>query len=414
MIKNRIVFGNYTDYRFTMTKAQGSYIWDDAGKKLLDFASGWNVTNLGWNNPEVNEAFIQQARKNVYASMWAPDKIQEDYAAAILAEYPGVDVAIRTTGGTEANEVAVKLARASTGRTKIIGFKDTYHGQLFASMALGYIPDYVRAIQPLVPDFVQMDYPAATPGDVAKDAQTLADFKTQLETILAAKDVAAIFVEPGIVTGWGACKMAPSGFVELVRELTTQYGTLMVVDEVGTGFSRTGTLFGIDRFKVTPDIATFAKAVTNGAGGLGAVLTRAELVEKTISEANYTSTFGWMPTACAAALATLAIHKRDKVWENAATLGDKFIETLRTELSPLGAVVRGMGLEVCVDLAAVPGVASSIVRNVEQTCKDNGLAIVTGDDGYDLQLMPPCNISAQDLDFGTSVLVDAIKEATKN
>lgn len=409
MIKNHIVFSQYCDYRFTITKAEGSYIWDDQENKLLDFASGWNVTNLGWNHPEVNAAFIRQAEKNVYAPMWMPDKIQEEYAAALTAEYPGMDTAIRTTGGTEANEVAVKLARAATGRTKIIGFKDTYHGQLFAAMALGYRPEYVTAIDPLVPDFIQLDYPAAV-GDAVKDKATLDAFRATLEQTLSAKDVAAIFIEPGIVTGWGACRMAPIGFVELVRELTAAYGTLMVVDEVGTGFSRTGKLFGINNFDAVPDIATFAKGITNGAGGLGAVLSRAELIEKTIGGANYTSTFGWAPTACAGALETLKVHKRDKVWEHTAKLGASFMETLRKGLSGLNLEVRGMGLEVCVDLTAHEALSKNLAREIEDECRQNGLSIITGDGEYMLQLMPACTISEADLDKGVGILITAVRK----
>src|SRR5688572_16374670 len=114
MIKNHILYSNYSDYKFSVSKSEGVYIWDAAGNKLLDFTSGWNVTNLGWNNPEVTKAFIKQARKNNYAPMWTADPIQEAYAAALLDAYPGMDTVIRTTGGTEANEVAVKLARAAT------------------------------------------------------------------------------------------------------------------------------------------------------------------------------------------------------------------------------------------------------------------------------------------------------------
>lgn len=407
MIHNHIVYSEYSNYRFTVTKAQGSYIWDEDGHKLLDFTSGWNVANLGWNHPEVNEAFIRQAEKSSYVPMWTADPVQMEYATALTEAYPGMDTAIRVTGGTEANEVAVKLARAATGRTKIIGFKDTYHGQLFAAMALGFRPEYVRAIDPLVPDFIQLDYPAAN-GDETADAQVLKTFEATLDSALSGKDVAAMFVEPGIITGWGSCFVAPAGFLDVVRNLTKKYGTLMVVDEVGTGFSRIGKLFGVQISEVLPDIVTLAKGITNGAGGLGAVLSRAELVEPTIPKANYTSTFGWMPTACAAGLAVLAIHQRDAVWENAEAMGRKLRADLSAALSPLGATVRGLGLESCLDLNGAAEDPVKLVANTLETAQKNGLHLTPAEDGL-FQLMPPCNISEEDLQTGVSILIDSVK-----
>ena len=404
MIQDHIVYSEYSNFAFKLGKAEGLYLWDDKGHQLLDFSSGWNVANLGWNHPEVVEAFVSQAHKNSYAPMWSADPIQEAYAAALLEAYPGVDTAIRVTGGTEANEVAVKLARAATGRTKVIGFRDTYHGQLFAAMALGYRPEYVTAIDPLVPDFIQLSYPARH-DDPTKDAETLATYKASLEAALSKRNVAAIFIEAGIVTGWGACRMAVDGFVEATRELTSNYGTLLVVDEVGTGFSRVGSLFGIDQFKVEPDIATLAKGICNGVGGLGAVLSRAELIEPTIENANYTSTFGWMPTSCAAALATLQIHRRDKVWENAAKRGEQLLNELHNKL-PEGVAVRGKGLEACIDFTSYDN-ADALAKQVVVKSYEAGLHLAPSGGGI-IQLMPPCIIGEKELSQGVAIVGEAV------
>ncbi|HEX3082385.1 MAG TPA: aminotransferase class III-fold pyridoxal phosphate-dependent enzyme, partial [Candidatus Saccharimonadia bacterium] len=269
-----------------------------------------------------------------------------------------------------------------------------------------YLPEYVKAIHPLVPDFVQLDYPTAQ-GDQAVDNQILERFRGQLDTALEKRDVAAIFIESGIITGWGGCRMAPAGFVETVRELTSKYGTLMVVDEVGTGFSRIGELFGINKYDAVADIATFAKGITNGAGGLGAVLSRAELVEKTIGGANYTSTFGWSPTACAAALETLKVHRRDKVWENSAAMGERMMQALRDKVSALGATVRGIGLEVCLDLTACSREPGALAAEIEAVCHKNGLHFIQDGDGT-IQLMPACTISKTDLDAGVEILSEAV------
>jgi len=169
MIKHNIVCNPAVDRRFDLSRAEGSFLWDKENKRYIDFSSGWNTTNLGWNNPEITEALITQARKNTYAPMWTADEMQIKYAEELTKAFPDeLNVVCRATGGTEANEMALKIARSVTGRSKIISFKNTYHGQSFGTLALGFIPEYVKSIAPLVPEFVQMDYPV--------DQQTFTDF----------------------------------------------------------------------------------------------------------------------------------------------------------------------------------------------------------------------------------------------
>lgn len=119
MIKNHITYNPFSDWQFAFAKAEDSFVWDNKGNRYIDFTSGWNVTNLGWNYPDVQEAMLQQVRKNVYAPMWTSDPMQELYANTLLSYMPkGMDVICRATGGTEANEMAIKIARAATGRKK--------------------------------------------------------------------------------------------------------------------------------------------------------------------------------------------------------------------------------------------------------------------------------------------------------
>jgi len=196
MIKHNIVCNPAVDWRFDLSKAEGSFLWDKENKRYIDFSSGWNTTNLGWNNPEITEALITQARKNTYAPMWTADEMQIKYAEELTKAFPDeLNVVCRATGGTEANEMALKIARSVTGRSKIISFKNTYHGQSFGTLALGFIPEYVKSIAPLVPEFVQMDYPV--------DQQTFTDFLIKLEALLKTEQFAAVFSEPGLISGWG-------------------------------------------------------------------------------------------------------------------------------------------------------------------------------------------------------------------
>lgn len=400
MIKHSIIFNPATDYRFDFGKAEGSFIWDAEGTKYIDFSSGWNTTNLGWNNPEVNKAVIDAAQDNVYAPMWTADKTQIAYAEELLACFPSeLNVVCRATGGTEANELALKIARAVTGRKKIIGFAHTYHGQSFGTLALGYIPDYVQAIAPLVPDFIQMEYPTAS----------LDPFLEKLETYLKTEEVAAVFTEAGMITGWGSMLVAPQGYLQAVRTLTEKYGTLLVVDEVGTGFSRTGKLFAAEHEGVTPDIVTLAKGISNGAAPIGAVITKKDMVEQHIGAFKPTSTFGWTPLACAAALRTLQIHKRDKMWEQAEQKGEFAKDFLSKNLIKSGQVsnLRGLGLEIAFDVSRPGKDSGELSTQIVTSALASGLHLA--DAGGCIQIMPPLTIDEKTLEDGLRILANVIK-----
>jgi len=404
MIKHSIVFNPATDYRFDFGKAEGSFIWDAQGKKYIDFSSGWNTTNLGWNNPEVNEAVIKAAKDNVYAPMWTADKTQIAYAEELLACFPsGLNVVCRATGGTEANELALKIARAVTGRKKIISFAHTYHGQSFGTLALGYIPDYVEAIAPLVPDFIQMEYPT----------DSLDAFLVRLEVYLKTEEIAAVFTEAGMITGWGSMLIAPKGYLKAVRKLTEKYGTLLVVDEVGTGFSRTGKLFAIEHEGVTPDIVTLAKGISNGAAPIGAVVAKKDMIEEHVGEFKPTSTFGWTPLACAAVLRTLQIHKRDKVWEQAEAKGVFVKDFLAKHLTKETQIrdLRGLGLEIAFDISSLdrPGENNGeLSTQIVNTALKRGLHLA--DAGGCIQIMPPLTIDERTLEEGLGILVETVKD----
>jgi 4-aminobutyrate aminotransferase-like enzyme len=410
MIKHKIVYNPACDYRFDLAKAEGSYLWDTSDNRYIDFSSGWNTTNLGWNNQEIADAVSAQAKKNVYAPMWTADPLQTQYASALTDTFPSeLDVVCRATGGTEANEMALKIARSVTGRAQIVSFANTYHGQSFGTLALGFIPDYVQRIAPLVPEFIQMDYPSIT-DDAQSDEEIGDAFFVRLEKHLETEKVAAVFTEPGMITGWGSMLVAPKGYLTAVRKLTQKYGTLLVVDEVGTGFSRTGKLFAIEHEQVIPDMVTLAKGISNGAGAIGAVVTNGKLVANHIGEFKPTSTFGWNPLACAAALKTIEIHKRDRVWEEAERKGalvkDMLIKALSENL-PLKNI-RGEGLEIAFDVDAKGKVNEQKATFVLNRCFAKGLHLA--DAGECIQIMPPLTIPDEILVEGISTLIAVLKE----
>ena len=413
MIKNHIVYNTFSDWRFTITGGEGPYIYDDKKRKIIDFTSGWNLANIGWNNPEIIEAIKIQAEKNLYAPMWTNDPIQWEYANALTDALPKeLDAVCRTTGGAESNEVALKIARAATGRKKIIGFQDTFHGQTFAEITIGTRHEWLTALAPLLPDIIQMQYPSVFAyGDRGKYA--LHAFLADLEELLKKRDVAAIIAEAGIVTGWGKTLVAPKGFLAAIRKLTKQYGTMLILDEVGTGFSRCGKLFGLELDNVVPDIVTFAKGISNGAAAIGACVVNSRVVEPVIPSIRLVSTFGWTPVACAAAKKVLEIHLRDKVWEQAAEKGIFLMNILKEQLSdhPKVGNIRGIGMEIAVTFlkdknAKTPD--EDFAKQLVARSFEKGLHIVHGGDG-NIQIMPPLTTSQEVLKQGVDMLVESIQ-----
>ncbi len=400
MIENSIVYRNFKgkyDY-LPLSRAEGSLIWDRSGKEYIDFSSAWNVTNLGWNHPEVRDAVIEQAKRNVQGLLWGSDPIQEEYAAALTAAFPKeLDACVKETGGTEAIEVAIKVARSYTGRKKVIGFNKTYHGQLFASLALGAPAESRGKLTPLVPEIAPIDFPHKGVGE-----EGFGKFIAELERLLAKEDVAAVVSEPGIVTGWGSTQIAYPGFLARVRELTAKYGTLLVVDEVGTGFSRAGKLFGIMHEGVVPDMVCLAKAISNGAAAIGTVVGKSTVFEPAFDEAMLISTFGWTPIACAAALKTLQVHERDKTWEMAEAKGSYLKEKLAAQIGDKVAGVDGMGLEIGLRFKD-----ADTCKAVQQACVAAGLHVVVGS-GENMQIMPPLTIPQDILDRGLDILISQL------
>ncbi len=401
MIENSIVYRNFKGkYEYLpLSRSKGSLIWDRDGKEYIDFSSGWNVTNLGWNHPEIAEAIIEQTRKNVQGLLWGSDPIQEEYATALTSVLPKeLNACIKETGGTEAIEVSIKVARVYTKREKIIGFNGTYHGQLFASLALGAPAESRGKLNPIVPEIFPIEFPHEDIGQ-----EGFKKFVTEFENLLSKKDVAAVVTEPCMITGWGSGLIAYPGFLAKVRELTEKYGTLLIIDEVGTGFSRTGKLFGIQHENVLPDMIIFAKGISNGASAIATVVGKSEIFKPAFDDAVLISTFGWTPIACAAALKTLQIHLRDKTWEIAEKKGEYIVNRLNEYIGDKVISVRGMGMEIGVRFKD-----AETCKKVQMASFADGLHVVVGSKN-NMQIMPPLTISQELIDKGLEILINHIK-----
>jgi len=413
---NKIIYTTFSPHLLTVSKAKESFIWDEHGRKLIDFTSGWNVTNLGWNNSELIEAGIKQFNKNTYVPMWASEKIQEQYADKLLGsigrEYGYV---ARATSGMEGIEMAIKTARVYTGKKKILSFLEQYHGGSINALSLSYRNEWMSKLADNLKAFTKLEYPN-TYRTVLSDKDLLSHFESSVEAELSTGEYACVITEAGIVTGWGSTYLAPDGYIEVIDKLCKKFNVLLILDEVGTGFSRIGSLFAIHQFKISPDIIVLAKAIANGTQTIAAMVTKKEVMINSYKGSNLQSTFGWNPVACAVALKTLEIHQREEIWKSSSLKGRYIKNYLKENLkaNPYVGDIRGMGMEIGLDLVKNKSTKeknTELLNNVVAKSYENGLHLVS-DHESNIQLMPPLVTTKEVLKEGLEILIESIQHYT--
>jgi len=317
-------------------RASGTTIWDHTGKAYLDFAGGYGVFTLGHAHPRVVAAVRAQLDLMALSGKTMFDPVMGRLARAIAEITPG-DLSISFFGnsGAEAVEGALKLARAATGRTKIVATIDAYHGKTFGALAASGREAYKTPFGPLLPEVVHVPY-----GDAAA-----------LES--AIDDAAAFIVEP--VQGEGGVVVPPLGYLRRARELCDRSGALLIADEVQTGLGRCGYMFACERDGVVPDVMTLAKGLSGGVLPIGAYVARPAAWNAAYAKAPliHTSTFGGNPLACAAALAALDVLRDENLTANARVRGDQLLlgaRTIAAEYPSVVREVRGLGLLCGVEL----------------------------------------------------------------
>ena len=332
-------------------RAQGVYFWTPEGKRFIDFNSQLMCVNIGHGNTRVIDAIRRQAEQVSYVIPAGMTTEGRARLGAKLAEItPGdIDVFFFTNGGAEANENAFKIARAHTGRPKILARYRSYHGATAGAMAATGEPR--RWTQPALPGFVHVvdPYHGIQRGwDSVEDALRHVDEVIQLE---GPHTIAGFILES--VTGTNGILVPPDGYMQGVRALCDKYGILMIADEVMSGFGRTGKWFAIDHWGVVPDLITMAKGITSAYVPLGAVGMRRSVADSFRDSAFPGGlTYSSHPVACAAALATIAVMEDENLVDRAAQTGRLMAELL-TQLAGrhrcVGAV-RSIGLFGVVEL----------------------------------------------------------------
>jgi putrescine aminotransferase len=373
-------------------KTEGAYMYDISGAKHLDFLSGHGAYNIGFCHPEVVAAVKSQLDSIAQTSTrMVMNKPMADLCERLAKITPGdLTYSFICNSGTEANEGAIKLARISSGKPGIIAAENGFHGKSMGSLSATGREQYRAPFEPLLPGFTHVPF-----GDI--DAIKNAIVET----------TAAVLLEP--IQGEGGVICPPDGYLADVRQLCDDKGILMVLDEVQTGFGRTGTMFGCEHDGVAPDIMALAKALGGGIMPIGAFMATPKAFGPYEEyPLLHTSTFGGNPLACAAANATIDIILRDKLAGQAAEKGRYLIDKLndlKNEFPNIISDVRGRGLLVgleFVDEAAV----GNMIYEMEL---GKILVLYMLNNPRVIRLEPPLIITFEQIDYMLEVLYGAVK-----
>jgi taurine--2-oxoglutarate transaminase len=406
-----------------VTRAEGSYLWDGEGRRLLDFSSQLVNTNIGHQHPKVVSAIQQQAaRLCTVAPQHANDARGE--AARLITELAPADALNKvffTNGGAEAIENAVRMARLHTGRHKVLSTYRSYHGGTHTAINLTGDPrrwpsdtGATGVVHFFGPFLYRSAFHATTEAEECERA--LAHLE-QVVTFEGPGTIAAIVLET--VPGTAGIMPPPPGYLAGVREVCDRYGIVYVADEVMAGFGRTGRWFALEHWDVVPDLITFAKGVNSGYVPLGGVII-SDAIAETFAEKPYPGglTYSGHPLACAAAVATITAMREERVVENAAHIGETVLgPQLRAlaERHPSIGDVRGTGVFWCLELVssretrepiAPYGGTSPAMNELVAACKSLGLLPFTNFNR--LHVVPPCTISEAEAKEGLAILDEAL------
>jgi acetylornithine/succinyldiaminopimelate/putrescine aminotransferase len=327
--------------------SEGSWLVDPKGRRYVDFVMGWCVGNLGWGHQEIRKR-LREFDGPAYVVPSFLYRGWTDLAELLVGIAPGrIRKAFRATGGTEAVEIALQAAMAHTGRRQFVSIEGSYHGNSIAAMSVGS-SEFRERFDNLLPGCQKIAPPL--------DARAA----TRVERLLAGKKVAAFVMEP-VVCNLGVV-VPDAEFMRRVQDACARHGTVFVVDEVATGFGRTGRLFASEHFDLEPDVICLGKAISGGYGGLGATLTTEKVAKAMEERDSFYSTYGWHPPAVEAALASTRwlLRHRGRLLGNAKRMGAWFADRLSKMRFAHPARVRAKGLAIGVEFEA-PGYAEEVV-----------------------------------------------------
>ncbi len=403
----------FTIYRDPLMIVEGhmQYMWDETGKRYLDMFAGIVTVSCGHCHPKVTKAIHEQVDTIQHTTTIYLHPNFPALAKKLASKMPkGLDVTYFTNTGSEANDLAISMARLYTGHHDVIALRNAYHGGSPSTMGLTShstwkypMPQNTGVHHVMNPDPYRSPF-KGTPEDVAK--LTANEIRETIRYSTPGK-VAAFIAEP--IQGVGGATSGAGNYFEEAYKIVREHGGLCVADEVQTGFGRTGeNYWGFQNFGVTPDIVTMAKGIGNGVP-LGAVTTRMEIA-RSLTQRIHFNTYGGNPVSMAAGLAVLDVIDEDGLQENCRVVGGHLLAGLR-ELQQRHAIVgdvRGMGLMIGVELVrdrATREPAKQETLDVLEACRELGMLIGKGGlDGNILRIKPPMCITREDADYALDVL----------
>jgi len=338
-----------------LTKGKGSYVYDDKGRRYYDMFAGIAVSSVGHAHPKVVKAISAQAGKLMHVSNWVYSEPQLVLAKK-LTGLTGMERVFLTNDGTSAVEGAFKLARKVSGKPGIISMEHSFHGRTMGALSATWAEKYRKPFEPLVPGFKFARY---------DDLDSLQD--------AIDKDTGAVIVEP--ILGEGGVKVPLDGYLKGVRDITHDKGALMIVDEVQTGFGRTGVWFDYKRAGIEPDILVLAKGL-GGGFPIGALMYSGMDFEK----GQHGGTFNGSPLACTVANTVIDIIKKEKLVENSKKVGD----AIKKELE--GHSIHGRGLMLGLDVEDGPKTVLELIKR----------GVVTIHSQNTLRMLPALNIKRRE------------------
>jgi len=397
-------------------RGEGVHLYDEAGRRHLDFTAGIGVTSTGHCHPHVVRAAQEQVATLIHGQyttvMHRPLLRLTERLGDVLPE--GLDALFYLNSGSEAVEAAIRLARHATGRQNIVVFHGSFHGRTMGAASLTTAGTKFRAgIGPLMPGAAVAPFPQAYRYGWSEEEATrfaLRELDYLLATVSPPQDTAAFIVEP--VLGEGGYVPAPPGFLEGLRERADRHGSLLVVDEVQTGFGRTGRFWGHDHSGVRPDVLITAKGLASGFP-LSAIAAPSEIMGRAWP-GSQGGTYGGNAVACAAALATLDVIQDEGLVANAAEMGARLLDGLRKVASahPVIGDVRGLGLMVGAEFGTGDEPDTAAAQRAQQEAGERGLLLLTcGAHGNVVRMIPPLVVDATQIDEAVQIWSESVAAA---
>lgn len=377
-IENKYTSGTYAKQSIVIVRGQGASLFDMDGVEYLDCSSGHGVANLGHAHPKIAEALYKQASTLITLFETFPNDKRAELMEKITSLVHGLDRVFFCNSGTESVEAAFKFARISTGRKNIVAAMRAFHGRTYGSLSATFNKKYREGFEPLVPGFSHVAF-----NNIEALEKAVTD------------ETAAVILE--VLQGEGGVYSANMEYMQAARQICDERGALLIVDEIQTGFGRTGRIFAIQHYGVTPDLLACAKSLAGGVP-MGAVLIGRNV--KNLTPGVHGSTFGGNPLACAAAVAALTVIEDEGLSAQAEAKGKYLIDKLKSIQSSNIREVRGLGLMIGIEMKQKVAPYIKILQEKHVIVLNAGMTVI--------RLLPPLVISYKQIDHLVNVLTEVL------